>query len=349
MDCDPVSEITHAATLKFLERWITTYGPPGHKFVFDRGSEFNNAAVKQYLDTMGIPYSFTATANPQANSPIERRWGPLRRTIAKWCPEEQGAKWPRYLRMAMWAHNATVNVATGCIPFELWYGREMKLPVEFRISTWREQEWKFPMTTEELVNARIRQLEQSELRVIAAADSVNRRRELDAETWAEVKRLRKLAIREGDMVLMWDATLEKQWSRKLADTFRGPYIVLRLGDRGVVWLAELDGTPLMNPVSLAHVVLFQRRNASLTEFRDKVAEIADLIGKARAGWLQEDIEGQSSERGSVQVAPVTSLPTQHVGGDCRGDFSARASQVTAQDISSLLSSLKWESLAGAFF
>ena len=46
------------------------------------------------------------------------------------------------------------------MPAELMYGQKLIMPIERTISSWSEVDWKDEMSREELLAARIRQLEQ---------------------------------------------------------------------------------------------------------------------------------------------------------------------------------------------
>jgi len=52
--------------------------------------------------------------------------------------------------------------------------------------------------------------------------------------------MRKTPLKVGDMVLVWDSTLDMQWGRKLDDRYNGPYVIVEVHD-GSYLLRELDG------------------------------------------------------------------------------------------------------------
>ena len=59
------------------------------------------------------------------------------------------------------------------------------------------------------------------------------------------KRLRDRPLEIDDLVLLYDSLLEKQWSRKLNNRWKGPYRITGVReDRGTYELEELDHTPL---------------------------------------------------------------------------------------------------------
>ena len=58
-------------------------------------------------------------------------------------------------------------------------------------------------------------------------------------------RRRKEVLKVGDLVLLHNTVLDKQWSKKLDNCWLGPYLIreARL-DLGTYLLSELDGTKL---------------------------------------------------------------------------------------------------------
>jgi hypothetical protein len=82
------------------------------------------------------------------------------------------------------------------------------------------------MTTEELIEARTRQLEQREEDMDQA-----RVRQMEARQrssmYMDEKRAHRLrdALPIGALVLVHDTSLDKQWSKRMQDWWRGPYRV----------------------------------------------------------------------------------------------------------------------------
>ncbi|GBG72907.1 hypothetical protein CBR_g12627 [Chara braunii] len=64
----------------------------------------------------------------------------------------------------------------------------------------------------------------------------------DKMRWDQMARVRKEPLAVGDVVLLYDSSLEKQWSRKLDKRWMGPYRILRCGEFGAYQIEELNGT-----------------------------------------------------------------------------------------------------------
>jgi len=116
------------------------------------------------------------------------------------------------------------------------------------------------------------------------------------DRFQDVTLLRDRPLEIGDVVLMWDYTLEKQWSRKFDDRWYGPFVVVGLGDANTAWLAELDGTRMHAAVSTARLKLFRRRSNSLESFAKSFSCCGDipsaLLQSSQQGGLCEQIFDQ---------------------------------------------------------
>ncbi len=74
-------------------------------------------------------------------------------------------------------------------------------------------------------------------------------------------RIRKERVSIGDMVLLYDAALERTRTGKLANRWMGPYRVVEALDWGDYMIAELDGSKWKDPVAAARLKLFRPRPA----------------------------------------------------------------------------------------
>ena len=100
------------------------------------------------------------------------------------------------------------------------------------------------MSQEELLAARIRQLERRPEDVKRAKEKLRAARERNKTRFDQTHRLRPKKIEEGDWVLVYDSSLDNQHraTRKFARRWFGPYVVTGGNDNGTYHLAKLDGT-----------------------------------------------------------------------------------------------------------
>ncbi|GBG81543.1 hypothetical protein CBR_g32533 [Chara braunii] len=230
-----------------IEEYYLRY-PFVSRFVMDRGSEFTYAEVKTLLKRYGVIAEYTTAAHRQVNAPVERGHSTITNLLAKWT-DGRPHQWPNFLRIAGKRPNITVRRRTDYAPTTLWYGRHATFPIESFLKTWRRQNLETDLTFEELLDLRARQIDAIEDRIEEAASRTAYSRAKDKFRWDKMARVRKEPLKVGDIVLLYDSSLEKQWSRKLDKRWLGPYRVTRCGKHEAYQIEELNETAWKNWVS----------------------------------------------------------------------------------------------------
>ncbi|GBG69356.1 hypothetical protein CBR_g4050 [Chara braunii] len=256
-----------------IEEYYLHY-PFVSRFVMDRGSEFTCAEVKTLLKRYGVIAEYTTAAHPQANAPVERGHSTITNLIAKWT-DGRPNQWPNFLRVAFFVDNITVRRSIGYAPATLWYGRHATFPIESFLKTWRRQDLETYLTFEELLDLRARQIGAIKDKIEGATSRVADSRTKDKFRWDKMARVRKEPLKLGDIVLLYDSSLEKQWSQKLDKRWLGPYRVTRCGEHGAYQIEELNGTTWKDWVLGSRLKKFVARD----EQGKEPQEVDDKSGK----------------------------------------------------------------------
>jgi len=105
--------------------------------------------------------------------------------------------------------------------------------------------WGKVNTQAELLAARARQLDRKTEDIATAQQNIRKNR-LKNKAYFDKNRCERVdKIGVGDMVLLYNSSLDKQWSQKLKNRWLGPYRIREIvEDRGTYLLDELDGTKL---------------------------------------------------------------------------------------------------------
>jgi hypothetical protein len=150
------------------------------------------------------------------------------------------------------------------MPAELMYGQKPVMPTERTISSWATLDWRDEMSREELLAARIQQLERRLEDTERAVERLRMARMKSKERFDRTHRLQPKKIEEGDWVLVYDSSLDNQHkaTRKFARRWFGPYVVTSVNDSGTYHLAELDGTRIAVPVAGKRIKAFKKRHDS---------------------------------------------------------------------------------------
>ena len=121
-------------TTKFLYEFVfTRYGLP-IEIVSDRGVHFINATIEYLLDEFMVIHRKSAPYHPQANGQAESTNKILCATLTKII---SGSKtdWEMKLHSVIWAYRVAYKTNIGTTPFNMVYGLDAILPMEFLIPT----------------------------------------------------------------------------------------------------------------------------------------------------------------------------------------------------------------------
>jgi transposase InsO family protein len=243
-----IRENNSAEVAKFLfEDVITRHGCP-ERIVVDGGPE-NKHISQRLLERYKINRTLVSAYHPQANGLVERGHQAVVNAIAKYCEDPEKKDWPRHLHLALWADRITVRRSTGYPAFELVYGRDCLLPIDFSPASWSIVDWEGEVRThEDLILARMRQLDERNLTIVKAAEQLESSRRANKEWFDEHRRLRteNQQLKIGDLVLLHQTigSGNRALNKKLQDRWAGPYRISEIPPNSTFYkLEELDGTP----------------------------------------------------------------------------------------------------------
>ena len=96
----------------------------------DQGQEFHNQFNSQMLEVFGVQHRMTTPYHPQANGLDERYNQTLVNAVAKFAQEDR-TTWDARLGEVVYAYNTAVHESSKHTPFEVMFGRQARLPVDF--------------------------------------------------------------------------------------------------------------------------------------------------------------------------------------------------------------------------
>jgi hypothetical protein len=200
---------------------ISRFGCP-RKIKVDGGPEdkgFTERLCKRYP----IDRKVVSAYHSQANGLIERGHQPVVDALQKMSKTPR--EWPKQLHSVLRADRISICRSTGKAPFDLVFGWQCVLPVELTLTSWGSILWGDINSTEDLLEARARQLEMREEDMLDAAEKLVESR-AENKRYFDIhsrKRHASQALLIGDLVLLHNTQLDKHWSDKLANRWRGPY------------------------------------------------------------------------------------------------------------------------------
>ena len=112
----------------FVHQFVCRFGTPNILHT-DQGRNFDSALVKAMCKLLGIKKTRTTAYHPQSDGLIER----FNRTLLNLlsiAAREDTCNWDSYIPLLMFAYRTSVQESTGCTPYQLVFGREVRLPID---------------------------------------------------------------------------------------------------------------------------------------------------------------------------------------------------------------------------
>ena len=112
----------------FVHQFVCRFGTPNILHT-DQGRNFDSALVKAMCKLLGIKKTRTTAYYPQSDGLIER----FNRTLLNLlsiAAREDTCNWDSYIPLLMFAYRTSVQESTGCTPYQLVFGREVRLPID---------------------------------------------------------------------------------------------------------------------------------------------------------------------------------------------------------------------------
>ena len=151
--------------------------------------------------------------------------------------------WNLILYFTLWAYQTSVRNATGFTPFQLVYGLEAILPIQYEIPSLKLAINLLPDTSKE----------EARLFNHIHLDEMHREAQLANEAHKRCikaqydKHVQPCIFSEGDLVLLYDLEADVIGTRKFEPLWHDPYIVKRVLAKGAYDLVDYGGIPLAQP------------------------------------------------------------------------------------------------------
>lgn len=116
---------------KVCHQWIALFGAP-QVIHSDRGTNFESQVFKEQCALFGVKKTRTCPYYPQADGLVERLFRTIKPLISA-TVRDRGIAWCEALPLVEMALRSTVQASTGYSPFEVLFGRRMRLPLVWQL------------------------------------------------------------------------------------------------------------------------------------------------------------------------------------------------------------------------
>ena len=131
-----MSMATESAVVSFLfEEIFVRFGVPS-QIVKDQGAQFTSKLVRDFTKKYKIKHKKSTPYHPQANGQVESTNKVFENIVIKTVKMHR-KDWSEKLNEALWDYRITWKNTIGFSLYQLVYGKEVLLPIEFQIHTYR--------------------------------------------------------------------------------------------------------------------------------------------------------------------------------------------------------------------
>jgi len=238
--CDRFSKMSYfVVTVEELARLFRDnvwklHGLP-ESVISDRGPQFAMVLTKELNKMLEIETKLSIAYHPQTVSQMERTNQELEQYLRMYINHRQN-NWSEWLAMAEFTFNNKMHITTKTSPFQVNYGRELRMGFDIRKKGKNEKAEEFAREMKE---------KHEEARVILVKLQEEMKRQADRSR-KETKEYRvgdKVLISTKDFLM----ELMKRATKKLTEKFIGPYVVRKIVLENVVEL-ELPASLRIHPV-----------------------------------------------------------------------------------------------------
>ena len=118
---------------KLVNEFFFRYSPP-QQLHSDQGRNFESEVIMEICRLLGISKSRTTPYHPQSDGLVERFNRTLLNMLAT-AVRDKPFEWEKHLRRLCLAYNTSVHPTTGYSPFQLMFGRQVRMPVDIMYGT----------------------------------------------------------------------------------------------------------------------------------------------------------------------------------------------------------------------
>jgi len=236
VEARPTAKNDVATTARFMyEQIFTRFGAP-LELVSDRGTHFLNNVIEALTTSYLVKHRKTTPYHPKCNGLTERANGIMGKILNNTVNEHK-TDWDLKLYSAVYSYNLTFKTTTWYSPYYLVFGQHAMVLVEFEIPMLRVSVEERMFEDQSLMERAYR-LEELEETRFEASKYLTHRQALTKKY--NDKGLRKQALKDGDLVLMYDSRFA-HFPEKLHTRWLGPYVVYKMFSNGSVQVATLEG------------------------------------------------------------------------------------------------------------
>ena len=291
--CDRFSKMSHfvATTEKttaeglarlFRDNVWKLHGLP-ESVILDRGLQFAAGMMKKLNKMLGIEKKLSMDYHQEIDGQMERNNQELEQYLRMYVNHRQN-NWAEWLATAEFTFNNKVHTATKTSPFQVNYGRELRMGFDIRKKGKNEK-------AEEFVKEMKKRHEETRAVLVKSQEEMKRQADRNRKEVEEYRVDDKVLISTKDFL----KELIKRATMKLMEKFIGPYVVRKIVSENAVELELLASLRIHPVVNVRRIVKYREQVEGQKKIQPPSIEIA---GKKE--YEVEEILDRQERRGKMK-------------------------------------------------
>jgi len=203
--------------------------------ILDRGPQFAAELTRELNKILRIETKLSMAYHPETNEQMERTNQELEQYLRIYVNHRQN-NWAEWLATAEFAFNNKVHMATKSSPFQINYGRELRMGFDIRKKRKNEKAEEFAREMKE-------RHEEARAALVKSQEEMKKQTDRNRKEAEEYRVGDKVLISTKDFLI----ELMKRVTKKLMERFIGPYVVKKIVSENAIEL-ELPASLRIHPV-----------------------------------------------------------------------------------------------------
>jgi len=213
--------------------------------ILDRGLQFVVGLTRELNKMLGIETKLSTAYHPETDGQMERTNQKLEQYLRMYVNHRQN-NWAEWLATVEFAFNNKVHTATKMSPFQVNYGRELRMGFDIRKRGKNEK-------AEEFVKEMKERHEEAKVALVKSQEEMKRQVDRNRKEAEEYRVGDKVLISTKDFLM----ELKKRATKKLTEKFIGPYVVKKIVSENAIELELLASLRIHLVVNVRRIVKYR--------------------------------------------------------------------------------------------